>query len=157
MASEEAVQKIVESMVTLNQKASEKMRALGAHACTDITGFGFIGHALEMVQASHAGMMIQAEKVPMFPEALDYAKMGLIPAGAYTNRQFFSCSVDLDPRVSPALVDILYDPQTSGGLFISLPSEKAEKFVSDLKEEEKIDSSIVGEVVEEPRGRIRIL
>lgn len=157
MASEESVRKIVESMGTLNQRASEKMQALGAHACTDVTGFGFIGHALEMARASNVGMIIQAEKIPMFPEALEYARIGLIPAGAYSNRQFFSCSVDVDPRVPSVLVDILYDPQTSGGLLISLPSEKAGKLVLALKEEDNIDSSVVGGVVEEPRGRMRIL
>jgi selenide,water dikinase len=157
MASEDAVQKIVESMRALNRKASEWMQTFGAHACTDITGFGFIGHALEMVLASQVGMVIQSKDIPIFPEALEYARLGLIPVGAHSNRQFFSCRVDVGPNVPALLVDLLYDPQTSGGLFISLPSVDAERLVETLKKEENIDSRIVGKVVEEPKGKIQIL
>ena len=157
MASEEAVRKSVESMVTLNRTASEWMIKFGAHACTDITGFSFIGHALEMAIASQVGMVIQSNAVPIFPEAMEYAKLGLIPGGAYSNRKFFSCRVEVQSNVSGLFVDILYDPQTSGGLLISLPSSEAEKLVVTLKKEGLIHSSIVGEVVEEPRGRIQIL
>ena len=157
MASEEAVQKIVESMVTLNQRASEWMKTFGAHACTDITGFSFIGHALEMAMASQVGMVFQSKAIPIFPEAMDYAKLGLIPGGAHSNRQFFSCRVDVHTSVADLLVDILYDPQTSGGLLISLPSDKAEELVATLKKEGHIHSCIVGEVVGEFSGKIRLL
>ena len=157
MASEEAVGKIVESMVTLNQTASEWMKKFGAHACTDITGFGFIGHALEMAIASRVGMIIQSKAVPIFQEAMEYAKLGLIPGGAYSNRDFFSCRVEVHPDVPDLLVNIFYDPQTSGGLLISLPSDKADKLAATLKKEGLIHSNIVGEVVEEPPGRIQIL
>jgi selenide,water dikinase len=157
MASEEAVQKIVGSMTALNRKASEQMIACGAHACTDITGFGFIGHAMEMVLASQVGMVIQSESIPIFPEAIEYAGMGLIPGGAYSNRDFFSCRVDVGPDVPGLLIDLLYDPQTSGGLLISLPSSDAERLVGVLEKEGNVRSSIVGKVVEKPRGRIQIL
>jgi selenide,water dikinase len=157
MASQEAVRKIVESMVTLNRTASEWMKKFGAHACTDITGFSFIGHALEMATASQVGMVIQSKAIPIFPKALDYAKLGLIPGGTYSNRDFFSCRVEVHSNVPDLLVDILYDPQTSGGLLISLPSDEAEKLVASLKKEGHIHSCIVGEVVEEPRGKIRLL
>jgi selenide,water dikinase len=157
MASEEAVRKIVESMATLNRTASEWMIKLGAHACTDITGFSFIGHALEMATASQVGLVIQSKAIPVFAEAMDYAKMGLIPGGAFSNRDFFSCRVDVDSGVPSLLVDLFYDPQTSGGLLISLPSARAEEYVATLKKEKNLDSSIVGEVVKEPAGRIRIL
>jgi selenide,water dikinase len=157
MASEEAVRKIVESMVTLNRTASDLMRKFGAHACTDITGFSYIGHALEMAIGSQVGMIIQSKTIPIFPEAMDYAKLGLIPGGAYSNRDFFSCRVEVHSHVPALLVDILYDPQTSGGLLISLPSDDAEKLVASLKKEGHIHSCIVGEVVEEPQGKIRLL
>jgi selenide,water dikinase len=157
MASEEAVRKIVESMVTLNRTASELMTKYEAHACTDITGFSFIGHALEMAIASQVGMVIQSKSIPIFPEAMEYAKLGLIPGGAYSNRDFFSCKVEVHADVPDLLVHILYDPQTSGGLLISLPSEEAERLVTALIKEEHIHSSIVGEVVEEPRGKIKLL
>jgi len=83
--------------------------------------------------------------------------LGLIPGGAHSNRKFFSCRVDTDSHVPGLRIDLLYDPQTSGGLLISLPRGDAEKLVEKLKKEENIDASIVGEVVEEPPGKIRIL
>jgi len=157
MASEEAIRKSVESMAALNRTASEWMRKFAAHACTDITGFSFIGHALEMAAASRMGMVIQSETVPVFPEAMAYAKMGLIPGGASSNRAFFSCRVEVHPDVPSLLVDLFYDPQTSGGLLISLPPGKAEELVASLKKEKNMDSRIVGEVVREPSGKIQIL
>jgi selenide,water dikinase len=157
MASEEAVGKIVESMVTLNRTASEQMKNFKAHACTDITGFGFIGHALEMAIASQVGMVIQSKTISIFPEAMEYAKLGLVPGGAYSNRDFFSCRVEVHSNVPNLLVDILYDPQTSGGLLISLPPGEAEKLVATLKKEGLIHSCMIGGVVEDPRGKIRLL
>jgi len=157
MASQEAVRKIVESMVTLNRIASEWMKKLGAHACTDITGFGFIGHILEMATASRVGVVIQSRDVPVFPEAVEYARMGLIPGGAHSNQDFFSCKVEIHSGVQNLLVDIFYDPQTSGGLLISVPSSEAEKLIATLKKEGHGHCSIVGEVVEEPLGKIRLL
>ncbi|OGP90168.1 MAG: selenide, water dikinase SelD [Deltaproteobacteria bacterium RBG_16_48_10] len=157
MASEEAVQKMVASMITLNRKACEWMQVLGAHACTDITGFGFIGHALEMASASQVGLVIQSKSIPFLPKALEYGGMGLIPGGAYSNRQFFSCKVEVGPTVPSLLIDLLYDPQTSGGLLVSLPPGEAEKMVTALHREGHTDTAIVGEVFGEPRGRMKIL
>ena len=157
MASEEAVRKIVQSMVTLNRKASERMKKFEAHACTDITGFSFIGHALEMAAASQVGMVIQSGEIPIFSEAMEYAKLGLIPGGAHSNRQFFSCKVEVHTKVPDLLMDILYDPQTSGGLLISLPSDRVQDFVGALKREAQMDAWIVGQVVESPPGKIQIL
>ena len=157
MASKESVTKMVEIMVALNRKASERMQTFPSHACTDITGFSFIGHALEMAMASQVGMVIHSKNIPLLPEAMEYARLGLLTGGGHSNRQYFSCRVEADAHLSPLLMDILYDPQTSGGLLISLPPSEAEKFVEELKRAERIDASIVGEVVEEPRGKIRIL
>jgi selenide, water dikinase len=157
MASGEAVRKIVESMVTLNRTAAEWMKKFEAHACTDITGFSFIGHALEMAIASQVGMVIQSKTIPIFPEAMEYAKLGLIPGGMHSNRQFFSCRVEVHSSIPDLLMDVLYDPQTSGGLLISLPSDRAEELVVILKKEGHVHSSIVGEVVEKSSGKLRIL
>jgi len=156
IASEEAVKKMVESMVALNEKASEWMQVLGAHACTDITGFSMIGHTLEMAIASRVGIVIQSKSIPIFPEALEYAKMGLVTGGGDSNRQFFSCRVDIGPDVPDLRIDLLYDPQTSGGLLISLSRGEAEKLVEKLKKEENIDSYVVGEVIEGPPGKLQI-
>lgn len=158
MASPEAIRKIVESMTTLNRKASEWMKRFEAHACTDITGFGLIGHALEMANASQIKMIIHAERVPVFSEAMEYAKSGLIPGGAYSNRKYFSCHVEIDTRVPEILIDLFYDPQTSGGLLISLPQSNAQKLVETLRKEGDLYSSIIGEVVEgTPGGTIQIV
>jgi len=157
MASEKAVKEMVESMIALNQKASERMKTFGAHACTDITGFGFIGHALEMVMASRIGMVIDSKKIPLLSGVMEYAGLGLIPGGAHSNCRFYSCRVEVDSGVSNLLMDILYDPQTSGGLLISLPPDQAEALVETLKKEGEVNSSIIGEVVSEPEGKIRIL
>ena len=157
MASREAVEKMVESMKTLNQKAAEWMLASGAHACTDITGFGLIGHALEMASASRVGLVIESKSIPLLPGALEYGGMGLLPAGAYSNRQFFSCKVDVAPAVPPLLVDLFYDPQTSGGLFVSLPPEGADKMVEGLRREGNAEAVVVGEVTGDFTGRMKIL
>jgi selenide, water dikinase len=157
MASEEAVGRMVKSMAYLNKKASMWMQTFNAHACTDITGFGFIGHALEMVLGSQVGMIIRSKEIPVFPEALEYSKLGLVPGGARSNRDFFSCRVEILSDIPEVLLDLFYDPQTSGGLLISLPSDRAGELVQTLKKEENIDSAIVGSVVAEPRGKIQIL
>ena len=109
-----------------------------------------------MAIASQVGMVIQWKTVPIFPEAMEYAKLGLVPGGAYSNRNF-SCRVEVHSDVPDLLLDILYDPQTSGGLLISLPPSQADKLVETLKKEGDTSSCIVGEVVAEPRGKIQIL
>ena len=144
-------------LATLNGRAMEAALQFDLHACTDITGFGFIGHALEMVLGSQVGMVIHSKEIPVFPEALEYSKLGLVPGGARSNRDFFSCRVQILSDISEVLLDLFYDPQTSGGLLISLPSDRAKELVQTLKKEENIDSAIVGSVVEEPRGKIQIL
>jgi selenide,water dikinase len=132
------------------------MQTLGAHACTDITGFGFIGHALEMAAASRVGLVIRSNRIPFLPRALEYAAMGLIPGGAHSNRQFFSCKVESDRTVSPLLMDLLYDPQTSGGLLVSLPPVEAEKMVEALRRDGHADAVIVGEIVGDLPGKMKI-
>jgi selenide, water dikinase len=157
MASKESVTKMVESMVALNRKASERMQTFASHACTDITGFSFIGHTLEMAIASQVGMMIHSKNIPLLPEAMEYARLGLLTGGGHSNREFFSCRVEADTNLSPLLMDILYDPQTSGGLLISLPSDQAQNLVETLNKEAQMDAWIVGQVVEGPPGRIQII
>ncbi len=154
MASEAAVNRITESMTALNKRPSELMQEAGATACTDITGFGLLGHALEMARASDRGLIIHAARVPVFEEAKNYASLGLVPGGTSANRDFAACRVDIGGDLSPILLDILYDPQTSGGLLISLPPKKAEDLVKTLQREGWTAAAIIGEVVEEPEGAV---
>jgi len=156
LASEAAVARMTASMTSLNKRPSELMQEVGVHGCTDITGFGLLGHALEMARASNVGMVIHAARVPTLAEAEDYAAMGLVPGGSGANRDFASCKVDIQGDASPVLLDILYDPQTSGGLLISLPPKKAEVLLDKLHKGGLTVSAIIGAVVEEPKGRILV-
>ena len=154
VASEQAVAKSVSSMATLNRKASELMLTVDIHACTDITGFGLLGHACEMIEGTDVGMIIRSDAVPYFPEAKEYAEMGMVPGGTARNRDFRLKMVDIDKNVSKVMVDILFDPQTSGGLLMSVPAADAEPLVKRMRREDIKDASIIGEVVAKPKGRI---
>jgi selenide,water dikinase len=154
MADEASIEKVTTYMARLNNTASEVMQEIGARACTDVTGFGLLGHAFEMIQRTGKGIIIYSSKIPIFPGALNFAEMGLVPGGTYRNRDFRIHQVDVDPKVSRFLLDILFDPQTSGGLLIAVPEENAEKMVNRLKERGIDDAAIIGEVVNDPKERI---
>ncbi len=153
-ASGEAIEKIVDSMTALNRKASELMQEAGTNACTDITGFGLLGHACEMIQDSDVGMIIDSAAVPFFPEAKELAEEGMIPGGLHRNRDFRKDMVDIDSKVPQYLQDILFDPQTSGGLLIAVPEKKAPKLLEKLHKEGVNDAAIIGEVAADNKGRI---
>jgi len=153
-ASEQAVAKSVSSMATLNKKASELMLTVDVHACTDITGFGLLGHACEMIEGTDVGMIIRSDAVPYFPEAKEYAEMGMVPGGTARNRDFRLKMVDIDKNVSKVMLDILFDPQTSGGLLMAIPSDDAEPLLKRMHREGIKDAAIIGEVMAKPKGRI---
>ena len=153
-ASDKAVAKSVSSMATLNKKASELMLNVDVHACTDITGFGLLGHACEMIEGTDVGMIIHAEAVPYFPEAREYAEIGMVPGGTGRNRDFRTKMIDLDKKVSKVMVDILFDPQTSGGLLMAVPAADAEPLLKRMRQQGIKDAAIIGEVVSKPKGRI---
>jgi selenide,water dikinase len=138
IAKDEHVQGAIRSMLTLNRAACEAMLAAGAHGCTDVTGFGLLGHAREMALASHVTLEIDSASIEFLPGALDYAKQGALPGGLNNNRAFAESCVLVKPGVDPAVLELLYDPQTSGGLLISVPEESASR----------IPGRIVGRVVE---------
>ncbi len=120
-AKQSDVQASVESMLTLNRRACEAMLEFDVHGCTDVTGFGLIGHALEMARASKVTLEIDPRAVQILPGAVDYARQGAIPGGLKNNREFASPCVEGQSE----LADLLYDPQTSGGLLIALPDRDA--------------------------------
>jgi len=154
MADEGAVAKITRAMSALNQKASELMQATGVNACTDVTGFGLLGHAAEMIEGTDVGMVIDSAAVPFFPEARELAEMGMIPAGLYRNREFRNNMVEMAQGVPQYLADILFDPQTSGGLLISVPEQRASGLLDQMHKEGVTEAAVIGEVVVEPKGRI---
>ncbi|QBE97014.1 Selenide, water dikinase [Blautia producta] len=134
MASAEAEKKAVESMSCLNKIAMEVLREAEVHSCTDVTGFGLTGHALETARASKASLVIETKKLEVLPDALFYASMGLVPEGTYRNKEFNKKDVRIEEQVDEALEDLVFDPQTSGGLLVSLPGRDAETVLRKLEQ-----------------------
>jgi selenide,water dikinase len=156
-ASKVAVARVTESMTALNRAASELMVKAGAHACKDITGFGLLGHAGEMIEGTNVGMMIDSSTVPVFPEAKEYAAKGFVPGGTGRNRDYRQHMVDMSSSVSSILNDILYDPQTSGGLLIAIAAAKAPALLKKLRAAGDTAAAIIGEVVAKPKGKIKVI
>lgn len=149
MASEEAERKAVESMSCLNKLAMEVLREVEVHSCTDVTGFGLTGHALETARASGKSLVIQTDKLEVLPDALFYASMGLVPEGTYRNKAFNKKDVRLEEQVDEAMEDLVFDPQTSGGLLVSLKREDAENVLVRLAEAGyPLKAGIVGAVMD---------
>lgn len=127
------MERIYRQMATLNKTARDIMVQYPVHSCTDVTGFGLLGHSYEMAQGSDCTLHIQTEQVPYHAEALELASMGLIPAGAYRNRDYAQAGVAVRGEISRAMQDILYDPQTSGGLLFALPAQEAQACLAQLQ------------------------
>jgi selenide,water dikinase len=156
VVNKELAGKVTKCMATLNNKASELMQEIGVHACTDITGFGLLGHTVQLAQNSHVGINIQSDSIPFFPEAGEFAKQGLCPAGLHRNREFYSASVKIAKELPDYMQDILFDAQTSGGLLICLAPRKAELLLNRLRQAGVEDAVIIGEAVGEPRGVVTV-
>ena len=154
VVSKETVEKLTKFMVTLNNKASELMQEVGAHACTDITGFGLLGHACQVAENSQVGIKLRHASVPYFPEVIEFAKQGLCPGGLYRNKEFYADRVKFATEVPEYMPLVLFDAQTSGGLLISLAPEPAQLLLERLHEADLQDVAIIGEVVKEPKGMI---
>ena len=120
----------ISSMLTLNRYAAEKLQVCEVHGCTDITGFGFLGHARELARASKVSLEIDSSSIGRLPGAVGYAGQGAFPGGLRNNWEFVSPDVQIRGGVSPRILDLLCDPQTSGGLLVSLPDASASRFIS---------------------------
>ena len=135
------------SMTTLNKTACEVMGLYDeVHGCTDITGFSLGGHGIEMARASHLTMELEASAIPLMPGVFELAEMGIVPGGTYRNREYFG--PDYRSTVSGLMEDIIFDPQTSGGLLISVSPSEAENLLKTLKVELKTDCALVGELTD---------
>jgi len=145
----------IAGMTTLNRAASEAMLAVGVSACTDITGFGLLGHALELAEASRVGIVIDTGALHIYPQVLDMAAIGLVPAGSYNNRQHYLPQVIDRDQLPPELVDILADPQTSGGLLIAVAPERLAQLQAQLSAR-GCNGWVVGEVVEAHPGQMTV-
>lgn len=148
MADKETYDEAVVVMTTLNKYAKEAIdRTGGVNSLTDITGFGLLGHALEMAEGSSVTITIDYKNIPIVSNALEYANMGLIPAGAYDNRDYIGDKAYINDNVPQVIEDILFDPQTSGGLLISIPKDKVELLLKELKDL-PTKFAVVGRVME---------
>jgi len=155
VASKELIDKAIGIMAELNKDASEVMKEFSVHACTDITGFGLIGHMAEMIIDTELSIVIYAKRVPIIEEAKDFALMGFVPAGTYKNMDFYKKMVK-DELNDEILKLILFDPQTSGGLLIACPEKEADPLLRRLKNSGIESSEIIGEVVKDKEEQIII-
>lgn len=140
--------KLYAQMSTLNKYAHDVLMRFSVHACTDVTGFALLGHALEMAQGSDATIHLQASAIPYHAEAYEMASMGFIPAGAYRNREFAEAHVKVVGNIPLPLQDICYDPQTSGGLLCAVPETEAQACLEELQKAAPA-STMVGYVSEQ--------
>lgn len=157
LADEALVARSIACMTTLNSRAAELMAETAEiHACTDVTGFGFLGHALEMAEGSGAGMRIDAASVPFFPGIRSLVEEEIIPGGLIRNRKYREKQIDVGPDCPGWLIDILFDPQTAGGLLIALPPDAAKSLLQSMHAAGIDEAAIVGEVISAPKGIIRV-
>ena len=156
MASASAIREAQTVMASLNQKGKRVVERYNVSACTDITGFGLLGHCVEMASASEVTFEINVRDVAYFADAIDYAKMGLIPAGAYKNRGYSIGKVDVG-SVEEHYLDLLYDPQTSGGLLISVAPDDLPAMLKDFQNAGMdTEVSIIGKVAPKSDKWIRL-
>lgn len=148
LADEEAIKILIDVTSALNRNAAEIMLRFNPSACTDVTGFGLAGHVLEMAKGSRKKILIHTDMIPFIQKAKEYALMGLIPAGSYNTKKYCSKNIRIDSSVKQVYIDMLFDPQTSGGLAISLPEKNAKECLKAMQDE-GIFSSIIGEVSED--------
>ena len=156
-ASEQLLQKAIACMTQLNKKPAELIISEGnIHACTDITGFGFLGHACEMIEGSDVGLRINSAAVPIFAGVQELVETGFVPGGLYRNKNFRINQIEKADTCPDWILDVLFDPQTAGGLFFSLPGKQAQGLVKKMRNAGIVDAAIVGEVVADHPGKIFI-
>ncbi len=157
MASADLVDQVTHLMAALNRDAARIMSNFNITACTDVTGFGLLGHLAEMVCGSGMSVRVFSDQVPVIAQALEFASMGLIPAGAYKNREFRESMIDFAETVERSRQDVLVDPQTSGGLLISVSANQATELITALKDTGVGDAAEIGEVLNGPEEKIWVV
>jgi selenide,water dikinase len=156
LAPEKLIDRVTRLMATLNRKAAEIMADFLVHACTDITGFGLLGHLAEMVEGTDTAVVLHLDKIPIIPEAKEFAAMGFVPGGAKKNRAFRKSMVAFDAAVDKVMEDVLFDPQTSGGLLISAAESSVHGLLEALNGAGIEDVAVIGEVVSEAEEKIMV-
>ncbi len=151
----EIVEAACRVMGTLNKAAAEAMLAAGPNAATDITGFGFLGHSASVARQSKVTLEIEASQLPIFPGALDLAAKGILSGGSARTRDFLGAEVGFGRNVDRALADLLFDAETSGGLLISLPADRAPRLEAELRRRD-VPVHRIGRVVEATSQRVHV-
>jgi len=157
-AKQEWIDAAVKSMTTLNAKAAQIAveGQFAVHAATDITGFGLIGHAREMANGSGVSLRIDAAKVPLLEGALECVRAKFIPGGLSNNRDFAECNVSYHANVAEEIKTILYDPQTAGGLLLSVASSDSKRLVDALQNAD-VSAVVIGEVVPKQKPLLQVV
>jgi selenide,water dikinase len=149
-----AITTAIRVMTTLNRDAAQMIRAAGAHALTDVTGFGLLGHLRNMVEASHVSARVFLDRIPVLPAAWEYVRQGIAPGGTHANRRFLADRVTYTEDITNEEQLILCDAQTSGGLLAAIPAEHAESLLANLMAKGSADSAMIGSIESEHSGRI---
>ena len=157
LVNRDVVERVTGVMAQLNQAASEAMLAVGVRACTDVSGFGLLGHLREMVEASGVGARVDWKAVPVLDEAWGLVEQDCIPDGTRNNLNYLVDFVDWSRSVSPAARIVLCDAQTSGGLLMAAPPKRAEKLLRALRQAGVESAAVIGEIIRAPKGRIRVV
>lgn len=147
IATEEDYLEVVKVMEHLNKSGGEAMKEVEVNGVTDVTGFGILGHGMEMAKGSNLTIEFDSSKIPMLKNAKEYAAMGILPEGMYKNLDYVSPEVKISEEVDQSTIDVLYDPQTSGGLLISVKEESAQDLINALKKHKSICYDIVGRAI----------
>ena len=132
------------------------MQEVGANTCTDVTGFGLFGHLVQLVRRSEVTAVVFAGALPAFAEAVEYLGSGIVPGAVERNREYVGDDLEIVGQVDAAIVDLCFDAQTSGGLLISVPAERAEGLVARLKEAGTLAAAVIGRISEESEGKIEL-
>ena len=155
-ASDEDTRNVTGRMAQLNKAAAELMVRHHAHAATDITGFGILGHAYEMADASGISIELEFNRLPILPNAIEFARAGALTGGGNANRDYLADKVRIDNRLKKEETDILFDAQTSGGLLIAIDNNIVEKFTADA-EKSGIELNMIGRVFEKTNRSINVI
>ncbi len=154
-ADDQIIEKVCSDMALLNKSAAECAASYTIHACTDITGFGLVGHSFHIAKASEVGLHFNHKTLPHYPEALTFAKKGCLTGADKTNREYVQGYIEFQNRFSAEWEALFFDPQTSGGLLLSLPQEEAPSLLQKLHEAHLTDAQIVGHVFASEKPLIR--
>ncbi len=155
-AGEEAIGAALNSMRTLNRAARDAAAEVGPHACTDVTGFGLMGHLYQMLRASGMTARVDASQVPLLTGALEMARQGIGPGGTERNKNYFGGFVSVAATVEAAIAELLFDPQTSGGLLLSVAGDKTEAML-DAMASHGVSAAVIGRVTEPSAGRVEVV